>query len=686
MACTTLPIAESASYSNQDITFNGTNTIKATTEDVFKNKVTCDSTGKYDKHYDFCYSESGKVYGNEVNFMSNIGQVSYYCGAGGTQSGEVYENTFNIYGGTSSNDMSAGFIPSRGTGKIYSNTLNYYDGEYNTLRGGCHEGASGEVYGNIVNASGGTINNVIGGIASSSSNVSAVTSNEVHLSGTVLVKGNVYGGYSNGSTASVDNNTVAISGGTVNGDIYGGYVYSSSANANNNTVTIGGGSIDGNVYGSNKSIATTVGNTLNVYGLNNSAKNIINFNNINFYIPNTAMSGATMLTLTDNNGTDISSSTIKTGVLQGNSSLAVGDTINLLVKNSNTITDNGTTYGKLTEGVSLEYDLSIAKSDDGKKLVATLTNISTPSLKEQTKSLVETQAAAVALINKGSDLIADQGIANAMQAGGSGGSMAPFAAMSVADMKYQTGSYVDMNSWNIGVGMSRTINNSKDSLTFGPMVIYGKGSYDSYLDDGVHGNGNSHYTGIGMFARQNTNRGTYYEGSISGGRTSSDYRSDNMQGAGSVGYETDASYYAMHLGIGKIKQLSDHLSVDMYGKYYYSHQGSSEADLTSGETYHFDSIDSNRARLGARCENKYSATSTTYYGAAWEYEFSGSARATYKGLVTPSPSLKGGSGMVEIGWRSKPSAESPMNFNLALNGWMGKKQGWNVNANLEWKI
>ena len=96
--------------------------------------------------------------------------------------------------------------------------------------------------------------------------------------------------------------------------------------------------------------------------------------------------------------------------------------------------------------------------------------------------------------------------------------------------------------------------------------------------------------------------------------------------------------------------------------------------------YHFDSIDSNRLRIGARIENAYSDKASLYYGAAWEYEFGGDARATYKGYDTLSPSLKGGSGLVEVGWKVRPCKDSPQSTDLSLTGWAGKKEGIWLNA------
>lgn len=45
-----------------------------------------------------------------------------------------------------------------------------------------------------------------------------------------------------------------------------------------------------------------------------------------------------------------------------------------------------------------------------------------------------------------------------------------------------------------------------------------------------------------------------------------------------------------------------------------------------------------------------------YAGLAYEYEFDGEGAASYQGLATDSPALRGGSTMVELGYRFIPPA------------------------------
>ena len=77
------------------------------------------------------------------------------------------------------------------------------------------------------------------------------------------------------------------------------------------------------------------------------------------------------------------------------------------------------------------------------------------------------------------------------------------------------------------------------------------------------------------------------------------------------------------------------------------------------------------------------ALAALYAGLAWDYEFDSDARATYRGLATPSPSMKGSSGMLELGWQVKPG-RSPMVIDLGVTGWAGKQRGITANLQANW--
>ena len=570
---------------------------------------------------------------------------------------------YDIYGGDSSSTEVA---DNEVVIQVNAN-VNLVDGGYSSSKFMVHN--------NTVLINGGMVSQTVCGGYSKKGNVN---DNYVTINGDSTIGINVYGGDSENANAT--ENSVTINGGTINGYVYGGYS-NNGGDVKDNIVNYAGGSIGGYIYGG-KTTGISTGNTLNIRGKDLSAKNIDCFQNLNFYIPADAVSGATLLTLTSTTSdTDLKNMQVQAGVM-GGSNLQTGDSVTLLHKSGKgIIEDDGTTYGSLTEGVSLDYKVAISLQNEAKDLVGQIT---AGSMKPDTKSIVETQALGSALISSGQDQLAEGGIKNAMQAADQVGvsGYTPFAVMGGESMRYHTGSYIDSKGWNIGLGLSRVVNNAEGRLTFGPVISYGHSSYDSYLDDGLHSDGSAHYTGIGFILRQDDKDGFYYEGSFGGGRLKSDYNSSDL----ATSYDDSANYYAFHAGVGKVQKLSSSASLDYYGKYFYSHQCASSATLATGENYHFDSIDSNRVRIGARVENAYSDRASLYYDAAWEYEFGGDARATYKGYDAPSPSLKGGSGLAEVGWKVRPYKDSPFSADLYLTGWAGKKEGFSLGAMLDWEI
>ena len=76
-------------------------------------------------------------------------------------------------------------------------------------------------------------------------------------------------------------------------------------------------------------------------------------------------------------------------------------------------------------------------------------------------------------------------------------------------------------------------------------------------------------------------------------------------------------------------------------------------------------------------------TGKFYAGLAWEYEFEGEARAAYQGMATPSPSLKGSSVLLELGYRFAPK-DSRVSYDVNISGWQGKREGFMGSVGVNW--
>ncbi|WP_462337209.1 autotransporter domain-containing protein [Phascolarctobacterium faecium] len=524
-----------------------------------------------------------------------------------------------------------------------------------------------------------------------------ITGNKVTISGRPVFKFNdpdknikIYGGYVD-RDGNVTGNSVEINGDmkfTEALEIYGGY--GGTGAVTGNSVTISGRPIfaaDSVIYGGYSASGGEVsGNILNIKSTGITVSNIKNFDVYNFYLPDTVQAGDVLLTVTggsSNEQTDLKGSSVNVGITGSAPALKSGDNVTLLHNANGILADETTVYGKMTQGVSLEYDFTTVLQN-GDSLVTTIIK---SGISDDTKSLVETQAAAAGFINSGADMLVSSGITS-MSKVTSAEDNAIFGAMSGGSMRYDTGSHADVKGYNFALGMGKAVANNAGRLTFGPFVEYGYGDYTSYLDNGVRGDGKTKYYGVGVLARQDDKSGVYYEGSLRYGRMDADYASNDLGTAGvHSSYDSSSAYYGAHLGIGKVTGLNDTTKADVYAKLLYTHQNGDSVTLQgegNGEVYDFDAVDSTRARVGARVSKAYSERGTGYVGLAYEYEFDGEARATVKGFSTPAPSIKGSSGLVELGYILQPQGVNDPTINIGLQGWGGKKQGFTGNVDFVW--
>ena len=247
-------------------------------------------------------------------------------------------------------------------------------------------------------------------------------------------------------------------------------------------------------------------------------------------------------------------------------------------------------------------------------------------------------------------------------------------------LRHNTGSYVEMKGWNLGVGWARESSLQAGKLTYGPFIEYGRGSYDSYLDDGTHGDGASSYLGAGIMAEIALQSGIRVDGALRVGRAKSDY--SGSIGGTSTHYDSANNYYGIQLGAAQDFAVRRDSVVSAYLRWFYTHAAGARAALSSGETYDFEAVRSQRVRIGARWTHT-AAAGQVYAGLGYEHEFDGAARASYDGENAPSPSLGGGSGLLELGYRFAPQG-SRAAYDLHLTGWQGKREGVTGGISARW--
>ena len=524
---------------------------------------------------------------------------------------------------------------------------------------------------------------------------------------------------------SASGNTVDVFGGTVRGDVYGGHATAGDA-ASNTVNLLALVTVGGTIHGGKASAAST-NNTIAVHAFGTTAKDIDNVQNLHFYLPagTTSAETRTMLTLTNAPAVkDISTLNLGVAAVAADArALRPGDAVSLLKTNGTLTTaaqlrntGNARTMTASHGGI-LDYTLGLAKRGEN-ELVATVERVDVNS---RSKSPVETRAAATAMINMGADFLTNAGMAAATDAAshvissaavpatssGEGmkntedgfsavdasaavganaaadvsGAFQPWAAQGGSAMRIHSGSYVDAKGWNLNVGFARTNEAKGAKLTYGPFVEYGRGTYDSYLDDGTHGDGSMHYIGAGVMAKLTQESGTYVEGSLRAGRISRDYAGSGD--AAELSYDDASTYFAGHIGVGQEWQLTGGDKIEGYAKYFYSHQAGNTTRLRSGADIEFGAVASHRLRVGARYTHAAGSGSEVFAGLGYEYEFDGDATAMYQGYATPSPSLHGGTALLELGYRFAPK-DGRVSYGVNLMGTKGKRDGIAGGVQVNW--
>ncbi len=676
-----------------------------------------------------------KARGGAVQKSSAVaegGTIAQLIG-GQSASGIADTNTAELRGGTVGSMIGG----ESQTGAAKGNAAAVRGGSVTSAAGG-KAGAASE--GNSVLMQGGTAANLVGGIGASSAKDGvrvrggSVTSSIIGgtaahgnaVQSTAVIEGGTVRGTVLGASASgkAEQNAVTLTGGDIRADIIGaraggdaeantitvntnitGNVAGAAAGAKalKNVIDLGNITVRGNVTGGQGNVtndniihlrkstvtgvitggtaASGTGNTLVVHPGASQMSSFTGVQNLHFYLDQTVDKTAPILSLTGSSQ-DLRGVKIGVGVIDGKiPALRVNDQLSLIkmAAGGTLMTDaaiKNTTTGM--QGVSLHYDFSITRSTPG-ELTATVTKA---ALGEQTKSFVETRAGMSDFINHGADSLASGSMNAAQKEAAKSGGYALWAATDKSNMKAKTGSYIDTNGWSLGLGWARTQRAKAGAWTFGPFVEYGHGSYGSYLNDGTHGSGKISYIGGGLMAKYAQHSGLWVEGSVHGGRAKSDYTGSIYKGTVSS-YDGSSSYYAAHLGLGKELRIRRGDQLDAYLRYFYSHQAGMNATLSSGEDYTFDSVNSHRLRLGLRYTHRDSPASHVYAGLAFEYEFDGEARASFQGYSTPSPSLKGASGMLEIGYRFAPKG-AKVSYDFNMTGWQGRREGVSGSANVKW--
>ena len=641
-------------------------------------------------------NSTGVVQNNEVNITG--GTLSEDVRGGQSDgSGEVKENTVTISGEktTVNGTVYGGY--SKGSGAVSNNTVTMTGGKVEKeVRGGYSNG-SGDVTENEVFVKGGTVSKTIfGGFAGEKSN-GEVKGNTVTINGGSVLDG-IRGGQSAGGT--VTGNTIDLNGGTVAGRIYAGY--SNNGTVTGNTINLNGANgIDITkawLIGSGQHVATGQnGNTLNIRNFKGRAQNIGNFDRIDLNLAGlTLRAGDPIIVLTEKETTRLGNSTIHLHTAQK----AIAHTNSALVPRYEVIknkTDAGLTAenvkyekgqitvrekGALQALYKVEWDGPGIDSVDGDSI--DLVKTGETEVVPGTETVNESRLALTDFLNAAGDFILDRKLQCSLREDGSIPETCFYGAVSGGDLHHDLNgnkawAHTTGTHWFLGIRSK--LNEKQDTekdLNGALYVEAGWGNVDTH-NRWAKGNGDIHYYGIGAIGERKQKegdwKGTYLQAHARIGRAFSDYNSRLKDGSGEkLDYDKNSTYYGAGFEIGREWQYHPDYMLDSYLKYRWLHLNGFNTEI-NGADHKLDDIDSHRTRLGTRLNYTAEKTGMPYIGIAWEHEFDGNARGRVFGYSLKDTSLKGDSGVLELGVKFVLSEKSRWNYDFTIEGYVGQREG-----------
>ena len=459
--------------------------------------------------------------------------------------------------------------------------------------------------------------------------------------------------------------------GEYQGTVYAGY--SEGGTTGGNTAYISGGvnAASTTLLGTNKTDGTS-GAALAVSGNGNTLKSIERFDTITF--DHVALNKAAALTVTS---ADLTGTSLTVNSVAGGTTYNAGDKVTLLSATDGISDTSQITLDDAIVQAGIAQELTVSAEQEGNSINLTVTGV---GLAPQTNLVAQTRAASAAFVNQGTDLISDS--LDTISRDDNYG-VKTFAAVHGNRSKYDVADDIKINGWStiVGVGNADKFDNGSE-FSWGVFYENGSGNYrtyNSFNNEFFRGDGSMVYNGGGIAARYENKNGVYTEGSLRAGMLKNELDNAMRDVNGSYGYETESAYYGAHIGVGKIISLSDSSDLDIYGKFFHTYTEGDSVTIAD-DKFDFDSITSDRLRVGARItsnkENKFS----TYYGLAYEYEFNGDADMTAQGLRADTQSLQGSSVMAEVGFNYQPTPDSPWSFDLNMRGYAGERQGGSFNV------
>ncbi|MDR2367632.1 MAG: autotransporter outer membrane beta-barrel domain-containing protein, partial [Deltaproteobacteria bacterium] len=186
---------------------------------------------------------------------------------------------------------------------------------------------------------------------------------------------------------------------------------------------------------------------------------------------------------------------------------------------------------------------------------------------------------------------------------------------------------------------------------------------------------------FGVIVRQKWDNGFRLEGAARYGWMYTEFDSDDLTVINQQGREVPLDYnystpfFAAHFGLGYEYRINEVSTLDLVGRYYYTHQNGKTISV-DGHKVTFNDIDSHRVRAGARYTRAHTPRISWYLGAYGEYDFTKKATGEVHGLTFRSEDFSGMTGIGEVGVIFHSTDDRPWNVEVGFQVYGGNVRGF----------
>ena len=324
----------------------------------------------------------------------------------------------------------------------------------------------------------------------------------------------------------------------------------------------------------------------------------------------------------------------------------------------------------LKDSALVEGEATLSLTDDGSLKMT----IDEYSASDQSLILVENRAAAVAFLNNGNDLIID----SLDIAGRPGTSPVGFALIQGEALRYDTASSIKVNGFHSIFGSGVNIDDQWNLTGFFETGSANYRTQNVFAGESFRGDGEMAYWGLGLAAKYKITPEFSTHVGLQFGRMKTDISNAIRNSEGEFFDVKDyAWYWSGQIGLNWSREIQTG-TVGLYARYMHSQLAGGSTNAGKDQL-DFDSVQSDRFRLGVKNAIEISDQSSINLGLGWDYEANAKARMSIGDIEAPTQSLQGSTGFAEVGgtWSANGfSVEGRVRgFAGVISGWEGQIRG-----------